>query len=81
MIALTSSKNGISIGVEESGNAINSEAIALFPVVVVVLRGQGSPVNHLVVLHKEVVPRVYYDPPAEDETYEPNHTINRPTDL
>ena len=66
MIALTSSKNGISIGVEESGNAINSEAIALFPVVVVVLRGQGSPVNYLMVFDKEIMARVYNDTPIND---------------
>ena len=48
---------------KEGRDAIDTKAVALLPVVVVVLRGQGSPVNHLVVLHKEVVPRVYNDTP------------------
>ena len=55
---------------KESGDAIDAKAIALLPVVVVVLCGQGSPVNHLVILNKEVVSRVNNDTPksnSEDE--------------
>ena len=60
-------KNGISIGVKEGGYAINTKTVALLPVVIVVLCGQCSPVNHLMVLHKEVVTRVYNDTPESKE--------------
>ena len=72
MVSLTSSQNGISIGVEKSGNAINSQTIALLPVVVVVLRGQGSPVDHLMVLHKEVMPGVYNNTPKTTRSGDKN---------